>query len=332
MVVGGQNDGYFNGFIGLTFDLGYKLSDEDDDGLSNKREHSLGTDKNDSDTDNDGISDGFEVMRSKTNPLHNDTDRDGLTDGEELKKYITNPRTADTDGDGLKDYDEIRIHKTNPAASDTDRDGLSDGDEIRKYRTHPLYKDMDRDGLLDREEIVKYKTDPRSPDTDRDGLRDQEEIVKYKTNPLQADTDKDSMNDKDEILANRDPLTPDSFTFETALKEGKKVILDGVEFPSGKATITPSATVVLDKVFGALKTNPEIAVEIRGYTDSVGNYVYNVELSRKRAAAVRTFLIRRGIAANRLVARGFGPENPIATNATKEGRQKNRRIEFSRVE
>jgi len=83
--------------------------------------------------------------------------------------------------------------------------------------------------------------------------------------------------------------------------------------------------------FNTLKDNPELAVEIRGYTDNVGKAAANKKLSLRRAEAVRSWLVMQGIDSMRISAKGYGPENPIADNATLEGRQKNRRIEFFRT-
>jgi hypothetical protein len=82
------------------------------------------------DRDHDGLSNRFEVKRSRTNPRKADTDADRLRDGFEVKRSRTNPRKADTDGDGLRDRFELRKSKTNPRRRDTDRDGYSDGVEV----------------------------------------------------------------------------------------------------------------------------------------------------------------------------------------------------------
>ena len=87
----------------------------------------------------------------------------------------------------------------------------------------------------------------------------------------------------------------------------------------------------MDKVYETLKAFPKTEIAIRGYTDNTGNYDYNVMLSRKRANAVRDYLVRKGINPLRITAEGYGPANPIATNSTAKGRAKNRRIEFIRL-
>jgi OOP family OmpA-OmpF porin len=101
-----------------------------------------------------------------------------------------------------------------------------------------------------------------------------------------------------------------------------------IEFESGSTTLTPDSADILDEVAVALSRAGEVAVEIHGHTDSVGDPAFNDQVSRERASAVRAYLLARGVPAQRLIARGFGPSRPIADNATAEGRRQNRRIEF----
>ena len=108
----------------------------------------------------------------------------------------------------------------------------------------------------------------------------------------------------------------------------QEMSLKNIEFETAKATIRPTSTTVLDEVSTTLKKVPETPVEIGGYTDSRGKDELNLKLSQDRADAVRDYLIRKGIPAKQLTAKGYGKANPIADNATPEGQQKNRRIEF----
>ncbi len=80
-----------------------------------------------------------------------------------------------------------------------------------------------------------------------------------------------------------------------------------------------------------LKENPEIELEVRGYTDNQGREAFNRTLSQNRADAVKAWLVERGIDGARLTGKGFGPDNPVADNTTAEGRAENRRIEFFRL-
>lgn len=328
-VIANKKDGYFSGMAGFTWTLESGNADLDHDGLMNKTEKQLGTDKNNPDTDGDKLLDGEEVNRYQTNPLKADSDGDGLDDFVEVKTYNTNPRLADTDNDGLNDRLEVLVYGTNPLKADTDNDGLKDRDEVMTYKTDPKMADTDGDGLSDGDEVLKYQTDPLNVDTDADGLNDREEIVAYKTDPRNPDTDGGTVNDGPEVKRGTDPLDPnDDVILE--VEEGAPIILEGVTFNSGKADITPASAAVLELAYRTLMAYPDMVVEIRGYTDSAGNRTSNIKLSQRRADSVRMWLIGKGINPGRLYARGFGPENPIAPNDTPGGRAKNRRIEFYR--
>jgi hypothetical protein len=130
------------GSIVFTFD-----TDSDDDGLSDGQEIALGTDPFDPDTDDDGLTDGDEVNVHGTDPLDPDTDDDGLNDGQEIA-LGTDPFDPDTDDDALTDGDEVNVHGTDPLDPDTDDDGLNDGLEV-SLGLDPLDPDTDNDGIPD---------------------------------------------------------------------------------------------------------------------------------------------------------------------------------------
>ncbi len=106
------------------------------------------------------------------------------------------------------------------------------------------------------------------------------------------------------------------------------IILPDIHFEFDKAIIKPESYPILDSVAQWLKENPNMIVEIAGHTDSIGSAEYNLSLSRRRAEAVRQYLIKKGISPHRLYARGYGETQPIADNGTEEGRAKNRRVEI----
>lgn len=101
-----------------------------------------------------------------------------------------------------------------------------------------------------------------------------------------------------------------------------------VEFESGAATLTPAGRAILDEMGAAIKQIGTPKVQLIGHTDSQGNRQANVALSLARASTVRNYLIEKGIPAESLSAAGSGPDQPVASNDTVEGRAKNRRIEF----
>ena len=101
-----------------------------------------------------------------------------------------------------------------------------------------------------------------------------------------------------------------------------------VEFESGSATLTASGRAILDEMAAAIKQIGAPKVQLIGHTDSQGNHQANVALSLARASTVRNYLIDKGIPVESLSASGAGPDQPVASNDTAEGRAKNRRIEF----
>jgi outer membrane protein OmpA-like peptidoglycan-associated protein len=104
--------------------------------------------------------------------------------------------------------------------------------------------------------------------------------------------------------------------------------LRNVEFYTNSDRLTALGQSTVNEVATVLAKYPGMAVEIAGHTDSVGSPEKNLELSRKRAASVKQYLIDKGIAGSSLTDTGFGAANPIASNETSAGRQENRRVEF----
>jgi len=116
------------------------------------------------------------------------------------------------------------------------------------------------------------------------------------------------------------------------IEKEKIVITDTIYFGSGKANILPVSFPILDEVARVLMENPKIKIRIEGHTDSMGNDETNMRLSQSRAESVMKYLIRKGISAERMEAKGYGETMPVADNSTPEGRAKNRRVEFVIVE
>lgn len=272
------------------------------------------------DTDMDGILDKYDL--DKLNP----EDFDGFQDGDGAPE-------ADNDGDGIADA----LDKC-PGTDQTVADGIDTKEDFDGFQ--------DDDGCPD-------------PDNDSDGILDAKDAAPNQAEDMDGFQDKDGApdldNDGDGIVDSKDkcPGTDETVakgidtkeTFndyedhdgcpdkkpEIAVEAGKALVLEGVNFASGSAKLTAGSQITLDKVVRTLKENPDIEVEIRGYTDNTGNYEKNVKLSQARADAVKVYLIENGIDAARIKTKGFGPEDPIAPNDTKEGRAKNRRIEFFRI-
>lgn len=111
-------------------------------------------------------------------------------------------------------------------------------------------------------------------------------------------------------------------------EQGLVLTVSDVFFEFDKADLKPSAVQELAQVAAFVRDHPDRNVVIEGHTDSLGTDAYNVDLSQRRAQAVRSFLIAQGVAPSRLIAQGFGESYPIASNTDEAGRQQNRRVEM----
>jgi outer membrane protein OmpA-like peptidoglycan-associated protein len=109
------------------------------------------------------------------------------------------------------------------------------------------------------------------------------------------------------------------------------LILTGVNFETARSALTRDSYVVLDAVAASLLANPEIRIEIAGYTDSTGTKFGNLRLSQSRAAAVRFYLARKGVPPARMVSKGYGASGYLTPNATAAGRAQNRRVELHKL-
>lgn len=253
---------------------------------------------------------------------------------------------ADRDGDGVLDKDDACVDEPGEPTSDPKTNGC------------PPPKDRDGDGVLDDQDacpdVAGVATDdpktngcPPPGDRDKDGILDEQDAcpdepgVKNddpkKNGCPPKDTDEDTFLDDvdacptEKGVANEDPK---KHGCPKARLVGKKIeILDRIEFDTAKATIRPESEPVLNAVLSVLKEYPGIKkLSIEGHTDNQGNRAMNVTLSKNRAASVLKWLVAHGIDKARLASTGFGPDKPRDSNATDEGRQNNRRVEFNITE
>lgn len=116
------------------------------------------------------------------------------------------------------------------------------------------------------------------------------------------------------------------------LEAGKTFALKNIFFEFDRAELLPRSHFELDKLVGLLRRHPGMVIEIGGHTDNRGSADYNLDLSRRRAAAVTEYLQLRGIAHERVRFRGYGAAQPLDSNATETGRSRNRRVEFRVIE
>ena len=206
-----------------------------------------------------------------------------------------------------------RLESSVSRGVDRDGDGLGDLDETTVHFTNPLMVDSDADGLDDRQEVEIYGTNPNRPDSDEDGIEDGREI-EAGGNPLIAD-DPRQIEDKGSTLGRSGPGRPD-FAFET------------IFFPTGGGKLTSENEAYLDRVADYLIEHEKAELELRGYSDSVGNWSANLRLSGVRCGVVRDYLVARGVENWRLTLEAFGEADPIASNSASRGRAMNRRVEL----
>jgi len=132
----------------------------------------------------------------------------------------------------------------------------------------------------------------------------------------------------DKVMFTNFRLAEGGKSIQSALGTDGKIVTHGILFDTGKDIIKPESLPTLKAILALLNDNPGLNFSIEGHTDNQGNQAINQPLSENRAAAVRTWLMEKGIAAARLKTRGFGDTRPIDSNATPEGRANNRRVEF----
>jgi outer membrane protein OmpA-like peptidoglycan-associated protein len=140
--------------------------------------------------------------------------------------------------------------------------------------------------------------------------------------PLDGDDDGDGIsNSRDQCANTPPPARVDSVGCEIKAE----IRLPGVNFETNRATLLPGSSSVLDDAVATLKRYPQLRIEVAGHTDASGSDAYNLALSQRRAAAVRDYLLRAGVA-NALTARGYGESQPLADNRSDAGRLQNRRV------
>jgi uncharacterized repeat protein (TIGR01451 family) len=242
-----------------------------------------------------------------------DGDQDGVLDGFD--------KCPDTVAGALVDGAGCQI--------DSDTDGVADGlDQCPATPAGAMVNrmgcpsDTDVDGVLDGID--------QCPDTPTGAVVD--------VRGCPADSDIDGVPDVVDRCPGTPPGTPVDRSgcivlFQVNSRPGARpaVILRGVTFETGKSVLKAESFSVLDQVAASLVANPDIRIEVAGYSDNTGSAAINTRLSRARAIAVRAYLATHGVAPDRMTARGFGPATPVATNQTAAGRAQNRRVELHRL-
>jgi outer membrane protein OmpA-like peptidoglycan-associated protein len=310
------------------------------------------------DTDRDGIKDlddhcPEEAGLAQFNGCP-DKDNDGIPDKDdacpELPGDAQYKGCPDRDADGVidpkDDCPDVAGLITFNGCPDTDGDGIIDGEDACPDVAGPLIydgcPDTDGDGVLDFLDACVTVSGPAEnngcpwPDTDGDGLLDKDDDCPSLVGPIKnkgcpyIDTDNDGVLDKDDDC----PSTPGPITnkgcpeISKEVEEILKMAFDNLEFETGKDIIKDASLPSLAELAEVLVKKPEWRLQISGHTDNVGDDQKNMILSKKRAEAVKNFMVSKGIAADRLFPLYFGETMPIAPNDTPEGRQKNRRVEM----
>ncbi len=203
--------------------------------------------------------------------------------------------------------------------------------------------DGDRDGVVDSQDKcpntaagVKVNASgcEVAVDSDRDGVVDAQD--KCPNTPAGVKVDASGCeivvdSDGDGITDNLDKC-PDT---KPAVKVDNKgcalaavIKLEGVTFATNSARLTQDSEAILNDAAETLRRNADLKVEVAGHTDNRGNRQHNIRLSQQRAEAVRTYLVSKGISSANLTAQGYGPDKPVADNASEQGRAANRRVEL----
>jgi len=257
----------------------------------------------------------------------------------------------DRDDDGIIDAEDACPDVKGIAAfqgcPDTDMDGIQDSadacPEEAGLEALQGCPDQDGDGVADKDDacvdVAGLPALNGCPDADGDGVADDKDdcptVKGDKANKgcPWADTDGDKVLDKDDkcptvagTVANNGCPEVSEDTMKK-LNDYAKTIL----FDSAKASFQKQTYPVLQAMVAILKEYPTAKFALEGHTDSDGKDAMNLQLSKDRAAAVRTYLIDNGIASDRLTSEGFGEAKPIATNKTKAGKAQNRRVEVKLV-
>jgi len=267
----------------------------------------------------------------------------------------------DTDGDGVPDIDDLCPDVPGPKENHgcplkTDRDGDGVPDDIDRCPDVPGPKenfgcpwpDRDGDGIPDKDDKCPDQAGPKEnqgcpdKDTDGDGLIDRLDACPLVPGPAEnagcpwADRDGDGVPDKDDKCPDEPgPKDNQGCPRKQALiivRRDHIELKQQVHFATNKSRILHDSDELLREVAQAIKDAPLVKMRIEGHTDNVGSLDANMKLSQARADAVRDFLIKAGVDPQQIVAEGYGPTRPIASNATKAGKAANRRVEFRMVE
>jgi outer membrane protein OmpA-like peptidoglycan-associated protein len=310
------------------------------------------------DTDGDGIKDLEDSCPQEAGlaEFHGCPDKDGDKipdkddDCPDLAGDVKFTGCPDSDNDNIIDPKDDCPETPGIAAfngcPDTDGDGIKDDEDACPDVKGPLVNqgcpDTDSDGIFDFLDGCPETYGPKEnkgcpwPDTDNDGLLDKDDDCPYIAGPIKnkgcpyQDTDNDGVLDKDDDCPNTAGPSSNKGcpVIEKEIEEILNTAFNDLEFENGKDIIKITSFASLDELAEVLKKKPTWGLQMAGHTDNVGDDQKNLILSKKRAEAVKNYMINKGIDTLRLNTLYFGESMPIAPNDTPEGRQKNRRVEM----
>lgn len=251
-----------------------------------------------------GVPTGRGLLGVRWEPSPNDPDHDGVRSPERSKEATSAERNA---AEQAKDEPPQEADENSAASVDAVDDAAREAAIRGGYDACPDLPE-DYDGVEDEDGCPEG-------DQDGDGVLDYLDRCPDEAETINGFEDDDGC--KDEGPA------------QIIIEEGRITILETIRFEPNSAKLERSSSGILDQITLTMRKNQHIQrIEIGGHTDSTGSRELNMRLSRERARTVRQYLIARGISPARLSARGYGPDSPIADNATDSGRTQNRRVEF----
>ena len=230
---------------------------------------------------------------------------------------------------------------------DIDKDGVLDENDkcpdVPGLASLQGCPDRDGDGITDLEDkcpdvpgLARYQGCP-IPDRDKDGINDEIDkcpdvpgVARYQGCPI-PDTDGDGVNDEEDKCINEKGPASNFGCPIIGVDIIKRVNLaaKNVFFATASDKLLAQSNKRLNDVVAILNENPSFKIQIDGHTDSQGNDAYNQDLSDRRAASVKAYLVGKGISESRLNSKGYGETTPVADNNTAKGRAENRRVEMT---
>ena len=288
------------------------------------------------DADKDGVGDAVDACSNTPSgatvdaqgcQVYRDTDNDGVVDPRDACPATMTGAAIDGRGCTIGDADGDGVTNTADRCPNS-----AVGDRVDSMGCTIVIPsavadvDTDADGVPDARD--RCPATPAATPADAYGCT----IVAPKA-AVDGDADADGVPDSRDKCAATPAGTPaDANGCPILFKNTERTVtLRGVNFASGRVELTPASFAVLDDVARQLIDAPTIRIEVVGHTDVTGGRTRNITLSLGRAEAVRAYLIMQGVPSERLVARGFGPDQPIANNGTPSGRAMNRRVELRKI-